>query len=148
MPKYLVTLRIPSGILLVVMACASCTEGPPNFERGIRFLSFYDVTSTPPANPVHLMSIPPGAVIVSGILNFGDIQSTLGVPSSGSGSDPSFAGQTDKFGISDHEDIRDNAVWEIQVNYVGVIPGCGVKLQNFNIPPGGAHIFSVCYIRG
>lgn len=148
MLKVVVKLRLAFGIPLIVMLCASCAEGPPNFERGIRFLSFYDVTSTPPANPVHLMSIPPGAIIVSGILNFGDIQSTLGPPSSVSGSDPSFAGETDMFGISDHKNIRDNAVWAIQVNYVGVIPGCGVKLQNFNIPQGGAHIFSVCYIRG
>jgi hypothetical protein len=148
MLKLIKQLRFVSGILLVVVLCGSCAQGPPDFQRGIRFLSFYDVVDTPPANPVHLISIPPGAITVSGILNFGDIRETLGPPSSASGSDPDFAGETDKFGISDHKDIRDNAVWEIQVNYVGVIPGCGVKLQDFNIPQGGAHVYAVCYIKG
>jgi len=141
-------LRFASVILLAVVLCTSCAQGPPDFQRGIRFLSFFDVVDTPPANPVHLMSIPPGAVTVANILNFGDIGSTLGPPSTVSGSDPSFAGETDKFGVSDYKDIRDNAVWAIQVNYSGVIPGCGVKLQNFNIPQGGAHIYAVCYIKG
>ncbi|HEY8186051.1 MAG TPA: hypothetical protein VIF64_08280 [Pyrinomonadaceae bacterium] len=148
MLKLIANHRLGLIMILVIVFCASCAEGPPDFQRGIRFLSFFDVVDTPPANPVHLMSIPPNAITVSGVLNFGDMRSPLGPPSPASGSDPDFAGETDKFGVSDHKDIRDNAVWDIQANYSGAIPGCGVKLQDFNIPQGGAHIYAVCYIKG
>ena len=133
-------------VLAIIVFSSSCAEGPPAFERGIRFMSFYDVVDTPPPNPIFLMTVPSGAVIVSGILNFGDITSRVGPPSPGSGSDVSFAGETDRFGISDHKDIIDNAFWNIQANYLNIVPGCGVRQTSFKIPPGGQQIFAVCYI--
>lgn len=143
-------IKLALGLAFVIVMFTSCNGQlePPNFQKGIRFYSFFDVVSVPPANPVHLMSIPPGAVIVSGILNFGNIGFEQGPGSPGSGNERSFVGETDKFGISDHKFIRDNADWTIQVNYSFAMPSCGVRMSTFRIPPGGQKIFAVCYLKG
>jgi hypothetical protein len=142
-------LRSAFGLLVIAMAFTSCIpNGPPPFQRGIRFHSYYDVTSTPPTLPIHLTSVPQTAVIVSRILNWGDMGFTQGPPSGVSGADQTFVGETNQFGISDHKNIRDNAVWTIQVDYSLVVPGCFRSASNFVIPQGGEQIFAICYLRG
>jgi hypothetical protein len=139
-------------MLMVAMVFSSCLSvnipSPPAFHGGIRVWTFYDVVDVPPSIPIHMMSIPPGAVIISGILNQGTIGFELGPASGGSGNHRDFIGETDKFGLSDHPTIRDNANWTVSVDYLFVIPGCGFGQSNFRIPQGGAEIFAVCYIKG
>jgi len=139
-------------MLLVVIVFSSCLSvvgpNPPAFQRGIRLWSTYDVVDNPPAIPIHLMSIPPNAVTVSGILNQGTIGFEQGPASGGSGNDRDFIGETDKFGISDHPTIRDNANWTISAEYSFVIRSCGFTQSTFRIPPGGDQVFAVCYLKG
>jgi len=139
-------------MLLVVIVFSSCLSvvgpNPPAFQRGIRLWSTYDVVDNPPAIPIHLMSIPPNAVTVSGILNQGTIGFEQGPASGGSGNDRDFIGETDKFGISDHPTIRDNANWTVSVDYTWMIRSCGFNQSTFRVPQGGTQIFAVCYIRG
>ena len=136
-------------VVLVVSSCASVVQmGPPAFQKGIRFWAFYDVVDSPPAIPIHLMSIPPGAIPISEILNQGTIGFEQGPKSPQSGSDRDFIGETDKFGISDHLDIRDNANWTISAEYSFVLPGCGFNQSTFRIKSGGDTVFAVCYLKG
>jgi hypothetical protein len=139
-------------MLLLIMVFSSCASVvgpfPPAFQRGIRVWSFYDVTNSPPAIPIHMMSVPPGAIPISEILNQGTIGFEQGPPSSVSGLDRDFIGETDKFGISDHPNARDNANWTVSVEYSFVLPGCGFAQSTFRIKPGGDTVFSVCYLRG
>src|SRR5690349_3809285 len=94
-------------LLLIAVVCASCEEGPKPFQKGIRVWSAYDVRDRPPAQPIVLTAIPPNAVTISGVGHHGDLQSPTGPPSSGSGSDTTLDGETNKFGFDDHETIRD-----------------------------------------
>jgi hypothetical protein len=145
----LVTLFLMLLVVLVFSSCLSVVgPNPPAFQRGIRFWSFYDVVDNPPSIPIHLMSIPPGAVIISGILNQGTIGFEQGPASGQSGNDRDFIGETDKFGLSDHLQARDNANWTISAEYTFVLRACGFNQSTFRIPQGGGQVFAVCYIKG
>ncbi len=139
---------LPLVTLLLIAVCSSCVEGPPDFRKGIRVWSLYDVTDRPPAQPIFLTAVPPNAVIISGVGHFGDLQSTIGPPSSVSGSDTSFSGETNKFGFDDHESIRDNAFWDLSVSYLLELPSCGTHRSPFpfKVPQGGLQIYAICYL--
>src|SRR5437899_2601121 len=127
-------MTIPSGqrllslvTLLLIAVCSSCVEGPSQFRKGIRVWSFIDVVDRPPGQPVFLTTVPPHAVTESGVGHFGEFKGSLGPPSSVSGADLDFSGETNQFGFDDHETIRDNALWDLSVSYVYVFPRCGTK---------------------
>ena len=135
------------SVVVLLMLLTSCISGPGAFDRGIRLWSYFDVTDTPPFSDVFLMTVPPGAVIISGVGHEGHMIGTNGPPSSRSGADTSLSGETNQFGFDDHEFIRDNADWQVSVSYIGVLPGCGTKSLDFHIPQGGQQIFAICFLH-
>jgi hypothetical protein len=150
MAKTIKQTLLACGVVLILTLFTSCwfdDKGPPDFKKGIRMLSLYDVTDTEPYTPIFLSTIPLGAITVSEIYDHGDWKQSNGTPSSGAGSDKSFTGQTDIFGVDDHPTIVDNATWNIGVDYKNLVPGCGVKYIDFQIPSGGTTIWAVCYLK-
>jgi hypothetical protein len=139
-------IRIVLVLCLLVAFGASCAESPPDFVRGIRIFTLYDIVDRPPPVNIMLIGPPPNAVIVKGIQTFGTMGITFGAASPGSGGDFSFDNESDRFGISDNLDIRDNAEWSIHANYFFIVPGCGSATRSFGIPPGGTQLYSVCYL--
>jgi hypothetical protein len=75
------------------------------------------------------------------------MQGTEGPASGQSGNAEHFQGETNKFGFDDHEDIRDNALWDLSVSYNTAAPHCGVAHTPlpFHVPQGGLQMFAICY---
>lgn len=147
MKKKMFRAKLFVSVIVLLMLLTSCISGPSAFDRGIRLWSYFDVVDTPPFQDIFLMTVPPGAVIISGVGHEGHMGDTLGPPSSRSGANTSLSGETNKFGFEDHEFIRDNAKWDISVSYIGVLPGCGTKSLDFKIPQGGQQIFAICFLH-
>jgi hypothetical protein len=147
MKKKMLRAKLFVSVNVLLLLLTSCISGPSAFDRGIRLWSFFDVTDTPPVSDVFLMTVPPGAVIISGVGHEGHMIGTNGPPSARSGADTTFAGETTNFGFEDHEFIRDNADWQVSVSYIGVIPNCGTRSSDFHIPQGGQQIYAICFLH-
>jgi hypothetical protein len=148
MKKKMLRAKLFVSVIVLLTLLTSCINSNPSaFDRGIRMWSLYDVVDTPPFTSVFMMTIPAGAVIIPGVGHEGHLIQTTGPAGPRSGGDTSFSGETNAFGFDDHEFIRDNAQWQISVSYIGVIPNCGTKSLDFQIPQGGQQIYAVCFLH-
>jgi len=105
--------------------------GPPQFHGGIRVHSLFGF-----AGP-DAVSLPP----MSGVPNRGRVLQQF---PGGTGTEPSFMGNTDAFGISDYPNAITNAQWSVAIG-PAVSPPCAANVFVESVPIAGMELFYFCH---